>query len=184
MPAKKSAKRTNKKVRVAVIGVGNCASSFVQGVEFYRNAQPDQEIPGLMHPVVGDYHISDIEFSAAFDIDINKVGKDLGEAIYAPPNNTYVFCKVPPKGVKVERGMTHDGLGKYLSQIITKAPGPTADVIGILRDTQTDVVVSYLPVGSEMATKWYVEQILEAGCAFVNCIPVFIAREKYWQKRF
>ncbi|MGB8644089.1 MAG: inositol-3-phosphate synthase [Anaerolineae bacterium] len=184
MPSKKTTKRTNKKVRVAIIGVGNCASSFVQGVEYYRGAKPDDEIPGLMHPIVGDYHISDIEFSAAFDIDINKVGKDLGEAIYAPPNNTYVFCKVPPKGVKVERGMTHDGLGKYLSQIITKAPGPTADVVGILKDTHTDVVVSYLPVGSEMATKWYVEQILEAGCAFVNCIPVFIAREPYWQKRF
>ncbi len=182
MPAKRIA--TRKKVRVAIIGVGNCASSFVQGVEYYRGAKPDDEIPGLMHPIVGDYHISDIEFSAAFDIDINKVGKDLSEAIYAPPNNTYVFCKVPPKGVKVERGMTHDGLGKYLSQVITKAPGPTADVIGILRDTHTDVVVSYLPVGSEMATKWYVEQILEAGCAFVNCIPVFIAREPYWQKRF
>ncbi len=184
MPSRKSSKRTNKKVRVAIIGVGNCASSFVQGVEFYRNAKPDEEIPGLMHPIVGDYHISDIEFSAAFDIDINKVGKDLCEAIYTKPNNTYVFCQVPHKGVTVERGMTHDGLGKYLSQIITKAPGPTADVVGILRDTQTDVVVSYLPVGSEMATKWYVEQILEAGCAFVNCIPVFIAREPYWQKRF
>ncbi|MGE5138063.1 MAG: inositol-3-phosphate synthase [Rudaea sp.] len=183
MPAKRI-RHSNKKVRVAIIGVGNCASSFVQGVEYYQHAKPDEKIPGLMHPILGNYHIRDIEFSAAFDIDVNKVGKDLGEAIYSPPNNTYQFCKVAPKGVKVERGMTHDGLGKYLSEIITKAPGPTADVVGILRDTKTDVVVSYLPVGSEMATKWYVEQVLEAGCAFVNCIPVFIAREPYWQQRF
>jgi myo-inositol-1-phosphate synthase len=184
LPTKKSLKRTNKTVRVAVIGVGNCASSFVQGVEYYRHAKPEDAIPGLMHPQLGAYHISDIEFSAAFDIDVNKVGKDLSAAISAPPNNTYKFCQVPSKGVRVERGMTHDGIGKYLSQIITKAPGPTADVVGILKDTQTDVVVSYLPVGSEEATKWYVEQVLDAGCAFVNCIPVFIAREKYWQKRF
>jgi myo-inositol-1-phosphate synthase len=184
LPSKKSLKRTNKKVRVAVIGVGNCASSFVQGVEYYRNAKPQDDIPGLMHPQLGAYHISDIEFSAAFDVDVNKVGKDLSAAISAPPNNTYKFCQVPSKGVRVERGMTHDGIGKYLSQIITKAPGPTADVVGILKETHTDVVVSYLPVGSEEATKWYVEQVLDAGCAFVNCIPVFIAREKYWQKRF
>ena len=184
MPTKKSIKRSNKKVRVAIVGVGNCASSFVQGVEYYHNAKPDDDIPGLMHPQLGPYHVSDIEFTAAFDIDINKVGKDLSEAIYSPPNNTYKFCQVPPKGVRVERGMTHDGIGKYLAQIVKKAPGPTADVVGILRDTHTDVVVSYLPVGSEEATKWYVEQVLEAGCALVNCIPVFIAREKYWQKRF
>jgi myo-inositol-1-phosphate synthase len=184
LPSKKSLKRTNKKVRVAIIGVGNCASSFVQGVEYYRNAKAQDDIPGLMHPQLGAYHISDIEFSAAFDVDVNKVGKDLSAAISAPPNNTYKFCQVPSKGVRVERGMTHDGIGKYLSQIITKAPGPTADVVGILKDTHTDVVVSYLPVGSEEATKWYVEQVLDAACAFVNCIPVFIAREKYWQKRF
>ncbi len=184
MPSKKTNKRKDKKVRVAIIGVGNCASSFVQGVEYYQNARPEDTIPGLMHPVLGDYHISDIEFSAAFDIDINKVGKDLGEAIYAPPNNTYVFCKVAPKGVRVERGMTHDSIGKYLSPIVKKAPGPTADIVRILKETMTDVVVNYLPVGSEEATKWYVEQVLDAGCAFVNCIPVFIAREKYWQKRF
>lgn len=184
LPTKKTLKPTNKKVRVAIVGVGNCASSFVQGVEYYRNAKPDDVIPGLMHPQLGDYHIRDIEFTAAFDIDINKVGKDLGEAIYCPPNNTYKFCQVPHKGVRVERGMTHDGIGKYLAEIVKKAPGPTADVVGILKSTHTDVVVSYLPVGSEEATKWYVEQVLEAGCAFVNCIPVFIAREKYWQKRF
>jgi len=172
------------KVRVAIIGVGNCASSFVQGVHFYRNAQEDDFVPGLMHVNLGGYHIRDIEFTAAFDIDVNKVGKDLAEAIYTAPNNTYRFADVPPLGIKVSRGMTHDGLGKYLSQVIEKAPGPTADIVGILKETRTDVVVSYLPVGSEMATKWYVEQILDAGCAFVNCIPVFIAREKYWQHRF
>lgn len=178
------AKRARKKVRVGIIGVGNCASSFVQGVEYYKNAPTNQVIPGLMHPVLGDYHIGDIEFSTAIDIDVNKVGKDLSEAIYTAPNNTYVFQKVPKLGVKVERGMTHDGIGKYLAQTVKKAPGATADIVSILRDTKTDVVVSYLPVGSEEATKWYVEQLLKAGCAFVNCIPVFIAREKYWQKRF
>jgi myo-inositol-1-phosphate synthase len=172
------------KVRVAIIGVGNCASSLVQGVEFYKNAADDDTVPGLMHVRLGDYHVGDIEFSAAFDIDANKVGKDLSEAIFTPPNNTYKFADVPHLGVPVHRGMTHDGLGRYLSQVIRKAPGSTDDIVGILRDTHTDVVVSYLPVGSEMATKWYVEQILDAGCAFVNCIPVFIARERYWQKRF
>jgi myo-inositol-1-phosphate synthase len=177
-------KSVARKVRVAVIGVGNCASSFVQGVHYYRNTKDDDLIPGLMHVRLGGYHVSDIEFTAGFDIDVNKVGRDLAEAIYAPPNNTYKFADVPKLGVPVHRGMTHDGLGKYLSQVIQKAPGPTADIVKILKDTKTDVVVSYLPVGSEMATKWYVEQILDAGCAFVNCIPVFIAREKYWQGRF
>jgi myo-inositol-1-phosphate synthase len=172
------------KIRVAIIGVGNCASSLVQGVEYYKDADPNDFVPGLMHVNLGGYHIRDIEFSAAFDIDANKVGKDLSEAIFTEPNNTYKFSDVPHLGVPVYRGMTHDGLGKYLSEIITKAPGPTADIVGILRDTKTDVVISYLPVGSEMATKWYVEQVLDAGCAFINCIPVFIAREEYWQKRF
>jgi myo-inositol-1-phosphate synthase len=172
------------KIRVAIIGVGNCASSLVQGVEYYKNAPEGEFVPGLMNVNLGGYHVGDIEFSAAFDIDANKVGKDLSEAILAEPNNTIKFADVPRLGVRVERGMTHDGLGKYLSQIITKAPGPTADIVQLLKETRTDVVVSYLPVGSEMATKWYVEQILEAGCAFVNCIPVFIAREEYWQKRF
>ncbi|MGE3798752.1 MAG: inositol-3-phosphate synthase [Thermomicrobiales bacterium] len=176
--------RTNGKVRVAIIGVGNCASSLVQGVEYYKNSPEDEFVPGLMHVNLGGYHIRDIEFSAAFDIDINKVGKDLSEAIFAAPNNTYTFANVPALGVPVHRGMTHDGLGKYLSEIITKAPGETADIVKILRDTNTDVVISYLPVGSEMATKWYVEQVLEAGCGFINCIPVFIAKEPYWQKRF
>jgi len=172
------------KIRVAIIGVGNCASSLVQGVQKYRELDPGATVPGVMHSVIGDYAIGDIEFVAAFDIDKNKVGKDLSEAIYTAPNNTIKFSDVPHLGVPVERGMTHDGLGKYLSQVITKAPGPTADITGILKERKCDVVVSYLPVGSEMATKWYVEQILDAGCGFVNCIPVFIAREAYWQKRF
>ncbi|MCI0331168.1 MAG: inositol-3-phosphate synthase [candidate division Zixibacteria bacterium] len=172
------------KVRVAIIGVGNCASSLVQGVHYYKNAREKDFIPGIMHVNLGGYHIRDVEFSAAFDIDKNKVGKDLSEAIYTRPNNTFKFTDVPKTGIKVQRGMTHDGLGYYLSKIIEKAPGPTADIVKILKDTGTDVVVNYLPVGSEEATKWYVEQVLEAGCGFVNCIPVFIAREKYWQKRF
>jgi myo-inositol-1-phosphate synthase len=175
---------TSKKVRVALIGVGNCASSLVQGVHYYHKAQPDDFVPGLMHVTMAGYHVNDIEFSAAFDIDKNKVGLDIGEAIYASPNNTYRFADVPPIGSKVYRGMTHDGLGKYLSQVITKAPGQTDDIVKILKDTGTDVVVNYLPVGSETATKWYVEQILRAGVGLVNCIPVFIARENYWQQRF
>jgi len=175
----------SEKVRVAIVGVGNCASAFVQGVNYYRDADPDERVPGLMHVDLGGYHVRDIEFTAAFDIDSTKVGKDLGEAIWAGQNNTMKFAKVPRKlGVPVYRGMTHDGLGKYLKEKITKAPGETADIVKILRDTHTDVVVSYLPVGSEDATKWYVEQVLEAGCGFVNCIPVFIAREDYWDKRF
>jgi myo-inositol-1-phosphate synthase len=180
-----SAAKQQEKVRVAIIGVGNCANSFVQGIHYYRDADPSQSVPGLMHVDLGGYHVRDIEFTAAFDIDAEKVGKDLGTAIWSGQNNTIKFAEVPEHlGVQVQRGMTHDGLGKYLSQRITKAPGETADIIGILRDTKTDVVVSYLPVGSEQATKWYVEQVLEAGCGFVNCIPVFIAREDYWNKRF
>jgi len=173
------------KVRVAIIGVGNCASSFVQGVHYYRQANPREQVPGLMHVDLGGYHVGDIEFSAAFDIDAEKVGLDLSQAIFAGQNNTLKFAERLPKlDVEVNRGMTHDGLGKYLQQKITKAPGPTADIVEILKETHTDVVVSYLPVGSEQATKWYVEQVIEAGCAFVNCIPVFIAREQYWNRRF
>jgi myo-inositol-1-phosphate synthase len=177
-------KSMGNKVRVAIIGVGNCASSFVQGLYYYKNAKETDRIPGLMHVNLGGYHIKDVEIVAAIDIDKNKVGKDVSEAIGTWPNNTAVFQKVPRMGIKVQRGMTHDGLGKYLSQIIQKAPGSTVDIVKLLKDTKTDVVVNYLPVGSEEATKWYVEQILEAGCALVNCIPVFIAREKYWQARF
>jgi myo-inositol-1-phosphate synthase len=173
------------KVRVAIIGVGNCASSFVQGVQYYRDADPSEPVPGLMHVDLGGYHVRDIEFSAAFDIDAEKVGKDLSQAIFSGQNNTIKLGDdVPELGVEVMRGMTHDGLGKYLKEKITKAPGPTVDIVEVLKRTHTDVVVSYLPVGSEQATKWYVEQILEAGCGFVNCIPVFIARENYWNKRF
>jgi myo-inositol-1-phosphate synthase len=176
--------RSRRKVRVAILGVGNCASSLVQGVQYYRNAKPGEDIPGIMHVDLGGYHIRDIEFSAAFDIDREKVGKDLSDAIFAGHNNTVKFADVPHLGVRVERGMTHDGLGKYLSEIITKAPGPTADIVGILRQTRTDVVVNFLPVGSEEAVKWYAEQVLDAGCAFVNCMPVFLAREAYWRGRF
>ncbi|MCA1954009.1 MAG: inositol-3-phosphate synthase [Anaerolinea sp.] len=175
---------SEKKVRVAIIGVGNCASSLVQGVHFYKDAADTDRVPGLMHVNLGGYHIRDIEFSAAFDVVDTKVGKDLSEAIYAYPNNTYKFCQVPFLNVPVQRGMTHDGLGKYLSQMLTKAPGPTVDIVRVLKETRTDVVVSYLPVGSEMATKWYVEQVLEAGCAMVNAIPVFIASSEYWAERF
>ncbi|OGO15528.1 MAG: inositol-3-phosphate synthase [Chloroflexi bacterium RBG_16_48_8] len=172
------------KVRVAIIGVGNCASSFVQGVHFYKDAVEGEEVPGLMHVNLGGYHIRDIEFSAAFDVVATKVGKDLSDAIWAHPNNTIQFAKVPKLNVNVYRGMTHDGLGKYLKQVVEKAPGPTDDIIKILQETKTDVVVNFMPVGSEMATKWYVEQVLEAGCAFVNCIPVFIASSEYWAGRF
>jgi myo-inositol-1-phosphate synthase len=171
-------------VRVAIIGVGNCASSLVQGVQYYRDADPAQFVPGLMHVDLGGYHVRDIEFTAAFEINKTKVGKDLAEAIFASPNNTIAFADVPALGARVWRGMTHDGIGKYLAGVIEKAPGPTDDIVGILRDTKTDVVVNFLPVGSEQATKWYAEQILHAGCAMVNCMPVFIARERYWQKRF
>jgi myo-inositol-1-phosphate synthase len=168
--------RADDRVRVALIGVGNCANSLLQGVEYYEDAPDDQFVPGLMHVNLGGYHIHDIEFTAAFDVTTDKVGKDLAEAIWAKPNDTIKFADVPQTGVKVSRGMTHDGLGKYISQVVTKAPGETDDVVRILRDTKTDVVVNYLPVGSEAATKWYTEQVLEAGCALVNCMPVFIAR--------
>jgi myo-inositol-1-phosphate synthase len=176
--------RSDSKVRVAIIGVGNCANSLLQGVEYYKDADPEAFVPGLMHVDLGGYHIRDIEFTAAFDVTTGKAGKDLADAIWAHPNDTYRFAKVPKTGITVSRGMTHDGLGKYLSEIVEKAPGPTDDVVGILRETGTDVVVNYLPVGSEEAAKWYTEQILNAGCAMVNCMPVFISREPYWQKRF
>jgi myo-inositol-1-phosphate synthase len=176
--------RPQDKVRVALIGVGNCANSFLQGLTYYREADSDKFVPGLMHVDLGGYHIRDIEVVAAFDVVKGKVGLDLADAIWAPPNDTIKFADVAPTGVAVSRGMTHDGIGKYLSQIVEKAPGPTDDVIGILKERQVDVVVNYLPVGSEDATRWYTEQILSAGCAMVNCMPVFIAREDYWGERF
>jgi myo-inositol-1-phosphate synthase len=176
--------RLDDRVRVALIGVGNCANSLLQGVEYYKDAPDDEFVPGLMHVDLGGYHVGDVEFTAAFDVTADKVGKDLADAIWAPPNDTIKFADVPRTGVTVSRGMTHDGLGKYISEVVEKAPGETDDVVGILRDTKTDVVVNYLPVGSEAATKWYTEQVLEAGCAMVNCMPVFIAREAYWQRRF
>jgi len=176
--------KENKKVRVAIIGIGNCASSFVQGLQYYKDAADDAEIPGLMNATVGGYHVRDIEISAAIDVVEGKVGKDLSEAIWAEPNNTIKFADVPYMNVPVARGMTHDGLGKYVSTVVTKAEGPTDDILKILKDTKTDVMLNFMPVGSEMATKWYVEQALEAGCAFVNGIPVFIASSPYWSKRF
>jgi myo-inositol-1-phosphate synthase len=172
------------KVRVGIVGVGNCANAFVQGIEHYKDADPGQQVPGLMHVDLGGYHVRDIEFVAAFDIDAEKVGKDLSEAIWSGQNDTIKFAEVPELGVPVHRGMTHDGLGKYLKEKIRKAPGSTDDVVGILRDAKVDVLVCYLPVGSEQATKWYVEQALAAGVGFVNCLPVFIAREDYWDRRF
>src|SRR5262249_26836643 len=175
--------RGEDKVRVAIVGVGNCANSLLQGVEYYKDAPDDQFVPGLMHVNLGGYHVRDVEFVAAFDVVEGKVGVDLAEAIWAHPNNTIRFADVQNTGVKGSRGMTHDGLGKYLSQVVEKAPGETADVVGILRERNVDVVVNYLPVGSEEATKWYAEQVLAAGCAMVNCMPVFIAREPYWQRR-
>ena len=175
---------TNNKVRVAIIGVGNCASSLVQGVQFYKDAAEDSVIPGIMHASIGGYHVRDVEFTLGIDVNTTKVGTDLSEAIFAEPNNTYKFADVPHLNAPVVRGMTHDGLGKYLSGMIRKAPGPTANIVKLLRDTHTDVVINFLPVGSEMATKWYVEQVIEAGCAFVNGIPVFIASSEYWGKRF
>jgi myo-inositol-1-phosphate synthase len=178
------AARPDAKVRVAIVGVGNCANSFIQGVEYYKDADPAEQVPGLMHVDLGGYHVRDIEFVAAFDIDAEKVGKDLSEAIWSGQNDTYKFADVPELGVEVHRGMTHDGLGKYLKEKITKAPGETADIVGELKRTKADVLVCYLPVGSEQATKWYVEQALKAGVGFVNCLPVFIARESYWIKRF
>src|SRR5215216_4971784 len=176
--------RRNGKVRVAIIGVGNCANSLLQGIEYYKDAPPGEFVPGLMHVDLGGYHVRDVEFTAAFDVTKAKVGKDLADAIWAEPNDTIKFANVPKTGITVSRGMTHDGLGKYISEVVEKAPGDTDDVVNILRETGTDVVVNYLPVGSEEATKWYTEQILNAGCAMVNCMPVFIAKGGYFGKRF
>ena len=174
----------NKKIRVGIIGVGNCASSLVQGIRFYREATTDHFVPGLMHVELGGYHVRDIEVSAAFDVNATKVGRDLGEAIYAEPNNTYRFADVPALGLPVHRGPTMDGIGKYLKEVVKEAPGGVDDVAAILKRTGTEVLVNYLPVGSERATRWYAEQALAAGCAFVNCIPVFIASKPAWSRKF
>jgi myo-inositol-1-phosphate synthase len=172
------------KVRVAIAGVGNCASALVQGVTFYRDAPEDTAVPGLMHVRLGGYHVADIEFSAAFDVAQGKVGRDLAQAITATPNNTIRFADVPSLGVEVRRGPTMDGIGRYLRSSIAEAPEREDDVARTLRETGTDVLVSYLPVGSQEATCWYAEQALKAGCAFVNCIPVFIASREEWRRRF
>jgi myo-inositol-1-phosphate synthase len=171
-------------VRVAIVGVGNCASSLVQGVEYYRNANAGDRVPGLMHVVFGDYHVSDIEFVAAFDVDAKKVGRDLAEAIVASENNTIKICDVPPTGVTVQRGPTYDGLGQYYREIIEESDETAVDVAAALREASVDVVVSYLPVGSEEADKLYAQAAIDAGCAFVNALPVFIASDPVWAKKF
>ncbi|NJC68850.1 inositol-3-phosphate synthase [Planosporangium thailandense] len=171
-------------VRVAIVGVGNCASSLVQGVEFYRNADPGERVPGLMHVTFGDYHVSDIEFVAAFDVDAKKVGRDLAEAIVASENNTIKLCDVPPTGVTVLRGPTYDGLGQYYRETIDESDDAPVDVAAALREARVDVVVSYLPVGSEEADKFYAQAAIDAGCAFVNALPVFIASDPVWAKKF
>ena len=175
---------SNHAVRVAVVGVGNCTSALVQGVHKYRAASPDEIVPGLMHVDLGGYHISDIHFVAAFDVDARKVGRDLSEAIFAEPNNTVRFAEVPPVGVRVSRGRTLDGIGQYLADVVPQSDQPEVDVAAVLRETQADVLVNYLPVGSEQATRFYMEQALAAGCAVVNCIPVFIAKDNGWRRRF
>ena len=173
------------RINVAVIGLGNCSSSLIQGIHKYGEVDENSPpVPGVMHNVLGGYTIGDVNVVAAFDVDKEKVGVDINEAIFAKTNNALQFHDVPRAGVAVDRGMTHDGIGQYLEDVVEKAPGSTADIVGILRDREVDVVINYLPVGSEQATKWYVEQVLAAGCAFVNCIPVFIANQPYWQKRF
>ena len=175
---------TTKKVRVAIVGVGNCASALVQGIKFYREAAPDETVAGLMHVVLGGYHVRDIEVVAAFDIAAGKVGRDLAEAIHAVPNNTCRFADVAPIGVEVRRGPTLDGLGRYLKDVVREDPAAPDDVAGRLREAGAEVLVSYLPVGSQEATLWYAEQALEAGCAFINCIPVFVASDQAWAARF
>jgi myo-inositol-1-phosphate synthase len=174
----------DKKIRVAIIGAGNCASSLVQGIAFYRDAREDEFVPGLMHVSLGGYHVNTIEISAAFDVNATKVGRDVSEALLAQPNNTCKFAEIPTTGITVQRGPTLDGLGTYLSQVITESTSKPVNVARILQETQTDVLVSYLPVGSQKATEFYAEQALAAGCAFVNCIPVFIASQETWRQRF
>jgi myo-inositol-1-phosphate synthase len=170
-------------INVALIGVGNCASSLVQGLEYYKNVEDDERVPGLMHTVLGGYRISDVQVVAAFDVVRGKVGEYLGDAIFAKPNDTYVFADVSA-GPRVQRGMVHDGIGRYLREVVELDDSEAVDVAQVLQDREVDVVVNYLPVGSEEATKWYVEQVLATGCAMVNCMPVFIARQQYWRSRF
>jgi myo-inositol-1-phosphate synthase len=172
------------KIRVAIVGVGNCASSLIQGIEFYRDARGTEPIPGVMHLELGGYHIADIECVAAFDVARGKVGRDLAEALMAPPNNTTQFAAVAPTGVEVRRGPTQDGIGQYLRDVVIESPAPVDDVVKTLRATGAEIVVSYLPVGSEIATRWYAEQALAAGCGFINCIPVFIAKDAGWRDKF
>ncbi len=172
------------KIRVGIVGVGNCASSLVQGVRFYRDASPQERVPGLMNVELGGYHVSDLLFSSAFDVAASKVGRDLSEAIGAEPNNTHVFARVSPTGVVVRRGPTMDSLGKYLRDAVPESDAPDDDVAATLRSTETEVLISYLPVGAEVATRWYAEQALAAGCAFINCVPVFIASDPEWAARF
>ncbi|MCX9192035.1 inositol-3-phosphate synthase [Carbonactinospora thermoautotrophica] len=171
-------------VRVAIVGVGNCAASLVQGVHYYRDADPATRVPGLMHVQFGPYHVRDIEFVAAFDVDAKKVGQDLAHAILASENNTIKICDVPPTGVTVQRGHTLDGLGKYYRQMIEEAPGDPVDVVQVLKDTKVDVLACYLPVGSEEATKFYAQCAIDAGVAFVNALPVFVASDPEWAKKF
>ncbi len=172
------------KVRVAIIGAGNCASSLVQGVEFYKDASEDEFIPGIMHANIGGYHIGDIEFVAAFDVNKNKVGKDLSEAIFTKPNNTIKFSDVSKMGVEVQKGELFDGIGKYLSEVIDVSSEKSVNIAEVLEESRADVVINYLPVGSEKAARFYAEEVMKAGCAFVNCIPVFIAKNEKWRKKF
>jgi myo-inositol-1-phosphate synthase len=176
--------RRSESIRVGIVGVGNCASSFVQGLTYYRNSRSNEPVPGLMNVDVGGYHIGDVELASAFDVNAQKVGRDVADAIFAAPNNTFRFADVKPSGVVVQRGPTLDGLGRYLREDIEESEAPPVEVGDVLADSQTDVLVSYLPVGSQRATEWYAERALEAGCAFVNCIPVFIASNPTWQRRF
>ncbi|MCA6108662.1 inositol-3-phosphate synthase [Bradyrhizobium cenepequi] len=173
-----------RRVRVGIVGVGNCASSFVQGLSYYRNAKSNEPVPGLMNADVGGYHVSDIEIASAFDVSANKVGRDVSEAIWATPNNTHRFSDVTKTGVIVQRGPVLDGIGRYLEDDIPIADAPEADVASVLARSRTDVLVSYLPVGSQRASEWYAERAIDAGCGFVNCIPVFIASDRAWQRRF
>jgi myo-inositol-1-phosphate synthase len=171
-------------VRVAIVGVGNCAASLVQGVHFYRNADPAERVPGLMHVQFGDYHVRDIQFAAAFDVDAKKVGRDLSEAIVASENNTIKICDVPPLGIAVQRGHTLDGLGRYYREVIEESDEEPVDVVAALHDAEVDVLVCYLPVGSEAATRYYAQCAIDAGVAFVNALPVFIAGTPEWARRF